>query len=43
MSIESRAAGDGREAPPGCGVSGVAMILSIALLIAAGLIRGCAV
>jgi hypothetical protein len=42
MSIESRAAGDGREAPAGCGVSGVVMILSVALLIAAGLMRGCA-
>ena len=42
MSVESRAAGDGREAPAGCGVSGVVMILSVALLIAAGLMRGCA-
>jgi uncharacterized protein (TIGR03382 family) len=37
-----RTVGDGREAPAGCGASGVVMILSVALLIAAGLIRGCA-
>jgi hypothetical protein len=43
MSVESTAAGDGREALAGCGYSGVVVILSVALLIAAGLIRGCAI
>jgi len=40
-SVAPAAADVDREGAPGCGASVVVVILSVALMIAAGLIRGC--